>query len=469
VVIILELPPKPRPTPPALPLERGGTKDMIKIAIIQFPGLNCEYETRRAVNAAGMQGEFFRWNDDYSKLDNYDGYIIPGGFSYEDRVRSGMIASLDPLMAVIKSQAVKGKPVLGICNGAQIVLESGLVPGVTGEKLAAALAVNKRIQDGKVLGTGFYNTWVNIKNDVPKGRCAFNYNIEKEHRFRLPVAHGEGRFMMEESLLQELIQNGQTVWRYCDEQGQIKEDFPTNPNGAIYNLAAVCNPVGNVMAIMPHPERTADGQCIFESLREYISQKSKVKSQKLEYQPKEVSELSVYQPAPNSVEIFVDLIITDNEARTLDSAVKRLGYTDVDIKKKSHWEVELSQQPTANSRQLIKEIILSNELLNTSKEIAYVKFPAGLKKFNKDGSWSDIDQAEIVNQAANYLVKYKDDVIGQSKLGTLTERLGIKGVGRVTKRTLWQLTGPENKIQEVIQKNILANPYSQEIQKIITN
>ncbi len=78
------------------------SKIMIKIAIIQFPGLNCEYETRRAVNAAGMVGEFFRWNDDYAKLESYDGYIIPGGFSYEDRVRSGLIASLDPVMLVIK-------------------------------------------------------------------------------------------------------------------------------------------------------------------------------------------------------------------------------------------------------------------------------------------------------------------------------------------------------------------------------
>ena len=113
---------------------------MKKIAIILFPGLNCEAETRRAVNAAGMIGEYFRWNDDAAKLADYDGFIIPGGFSYEDRVRSGAIAARDPLMLQLKTYAAHGKPVLGICNGAQIIIESGLIPGVNGGHLAGAAA-----------------------------------------------------------------------------------------------------------------------------------------------------------------------------------------------------------------------------------------------------------------------------------------------------------------------------------------
>jgi phosphoribosylformylglycinamidine synthase len=276
--------------------------------------------------------------------------------------------------------------------------------------------------------------------------------------------------MMSEELLQELIKNGQTVWRYCDSQGEIKDEFPTNPNGAIYNLAGVCNPEGNVMSIMPHPERTKDGQCIFEGMREYIVQSPESRVQSLKYQPQEVGELTVYQSAENSVEIFVDLIITDNEARTLAGAIHGLGYTDVEVKKKGYWEIEIGARGSElGARELedfIKEIILSNELLNTSKEIAYVKFSDGFKKFNKDGIWSAIKQAEVLDTPINYLVKYKDDVVGQSKLATLTEGLGIKGVAGVTKRVVWQVSGPQEKVEELVKRNIFANPYSQEIQKL---
>jgi len=408
-----------------------------------------------------------RWNEDYQKLVNYDGYIIPGGFSYEDRVRGGMIASKDPIMEALKKEVKKGKPLIGICNGAQIVVESGLIPGVSGEQLAAALAVNKRIKDGKVLGTGFYNTWSYIKNDSDKGRCAFTYNIEKGHQFSLPVAHGEGRFMMEEELLKELIDNGQTVWRYCDEEGETKEEFPVNPNGASYNLAGICNPKGNVMALMPHPERTPEGQCIFESMKEYISVETQNLRFSLQYQPDEVEEPGEYQPADDSIEILVDMIITDNEARSMAGVIHQLGYNDIEVKRKVHWEVKLAgEQQTVNSQQLIKNIILSNELLNTSKEVGYVKFNNGWKEFNKDGNWSDVDKNKIIDSPVNYLVKYHDDVVGQSKLATLIERFGLEGIESVTKRVLWQVYGPHDRIQELLKENIFCNPYSQEMKRL---
>ncbi|MDP2625144.1 MAG: phosphoribosylformylglycinamidine synthase I, partial [Candidatus Peregrinibacteria bacterium] len=228
---------------------------MPKIAVIQFPGFNCEYETRRVIQAAGLDVEFFRWNDDYKKLSEYDGYVLPGGFSYEDRGRAGLIASLDPAMDVVIAEANRGKPVLGICNGAQVLLETGMVPGAPDRNLLMCLARNKRIKDGRVLGTGFYNTWVHMKTSADQKRTPFNYSLPNETVFPVPVAHGEGRFTTTNTdLLEELITNDQIIFRYCDENGEVSDQFPVNPNGALHNMAALCNPAGNVMAVMPHPE-----------------------------------------------------------------------------------------------------------------------------------------------------------------------------------------------------------------------
>ena len=132
---------------------------MSKIAIIQFPGTNCEAESFRAIKDVGMEPELFRWNRDKEDLRKFDGYFIPGGFSYEDRVRSGAIAGRDPLMKVIKQESAKGKPVIGICNGAQILVESGMIPGLEASHLGASLSWNEK---------GYLNIWVRIKNDSDK-------------------------------------------------------------------------------------------------------------------------------------------------------------------------------------------------------------------------------------------------------------------------------------------------------------
>ena len=135
----------------------------MRIAIVQFPGSNCERETILAVKRAGMEPVEFLWNQSKKALADFDGYIIVGGFSYEDRSRSGIIAALDPIMQIIREQSKLGKPILGICNGAQILVETGLVPGLENDAIGMALTDNKRMQNGQVLGTGFYNAWVDMR------------------------------------------------------------------------------------------------------------------------------------------------------------------------------------------------------------------------------------------------------------------------------------------------------------------
>jgi phosphoribosylformylglycinamidine synthase len=222
-----------------------------KAVIIQFPGVNCEYETARAVRAAGADAELFRWNQDPELLEDCSAVILPGGFSYQDRIRAGVVAAKDRIMDRVSELAHSGRPVLGICNGAQVLVESGLIPGLHGERVDLALAPN--IMTDRV---GYYCTWVHLKNE--NSDCFWTRAFAREEVIPIPVAHAEGRFVTEdEQLLEEMKRNGQIVLRYCTERGAIESSFPVNPNGSTENIAGVCNREGNVLAMMPHPERAS--------------------------------------------------------------------------------------------------------------------------------------------------------------------------------------------------------------------
>ncbi|MBL7056262.1 phosphoribosylformylglycinamidine synthase I [Candidatus Woesearchaeota archaeon] len=253
--------------------------DKKNIAVVYFPGNNCEIETLEAVKAAGMNGKILRWNTQQD-LRKFDGYVIPGGWAYEDRVRAGIIAAKDPVMNLIKEEAKKGKPVLGICNGAQVLIETGMVPN-TQDKVEFALAPNIN-----PFVKGYYNVWVNMKSS---GKNAFTKLFSKNEVLYVPIAHGEGRFITKEkSLVEKLERNGQIAFKYCTGSGKIENKFPVNPNGSMCNIAALSNKEGNVMAMMPHPERaiwqrqfpgskkednkTANLK-IFESMKKYLKRK----------------------------------------------------------------------------------------------------------------------------------------------------------------------------------------------------
>ena len=248
-----------------------------KIAVMYFPGNNCEEETRDRCLDVGMDAKIVRWNSK-ENLSDFDGYVIPGGFSYEDRIRSGVIAAKEKVMYKLRKEAQDGKPLLGICNGAQVLVETGLIPGLK-NKVQMALAPNDN-----PLVSGYYNAWVYIK--VITNNDAFNKNYDKNEIIKVPVAHGEGRFTTKDpGLIRQLEKNKQIVFKYCDENGKVANKFPINPNGTVNNIAAISNKQGNVMAIMPHPERASynwqvpdreknnkktNAIKIFESMKKYI-------------------------------------------------------------------------------------------------------------------------------------------------------------------------------------------------------
>lgn len=216
----------------------------VRVAVILFPGSNCEIETARAVEAAGMRARIVRWNERLEPEET-DAYVLPGGWSYEDRIRAGAIAAHDRVMRVVREEAEAGKPVLGICNGAQILAEAGLVPGPP-PGVRVALAPNER---------GYRCAWVWLRLVTPPERTAFTSACEPGAVIRVPIAHGEGRFLTSERDPAWLER--QTVFRYCREDGAPATSFPENPNGSVRAIAALSNDRGNVLAIMPHPERAS--------------------------------------------------------------------------------------------------------------------------------------------------------------------------------------------------------------------
>ncbi len=219
------------------------------VAVIQFPGSNCEYETAAVLKSSGMDSRIYRWNQWQDLRDSMpDAYVLPGGFSFQDRVRAGAVAAKERIMDLVFSEAAGGKPVLGICNGAQILVESGLVPGWDRGRIESALAANHI--SGR---SGYLSGWISLTVTASaRQKCPWLGKADRTV-IPLPIAHAEGRFVFHEEDRKRASDSA--ALKYCDYTGIESGEYPVNPNGSFLNLAGIMNERGNVLAMMPHPER----------------------------------------------------------------------------------------------------------------------------------------------------------------------------------------------------------------------
>jgi phosphoribosylformylglycinamidine synthase len=223
---------------------------MTRIAVLVFPGTNCMQETRDAVIAAGAEAEFLDWQARRDTCTEFDGFVLPGGFSYEDRVRAGVIAAKHEVVEGIAEASAQGKPVLGICNGAQVLVEAGLVPGLHAGHVEVGLGHNADPH-----WHGYYCEWIHVRATTPRG--ILRRVAEQGLVLPMPVGHGEGRFLGDAALFDTLAANGQLALQYVGPDGGRAEGFPENPNASRGAAAGLSDPSGRILAMMPHPERAA--------------------------------------------------------------------------------------------------------------------------------------------------------------------------------------------------------------------
>jgi phosphoribosylformylglycinamidine synthase subunit PurQ / glutaminase len=223
----------------------------MKFAVVVFPGSNCDHDAYHAVKHVLGQDASFVWHKETS-LGGADVVVLPGGFSHGDYLRTGAIARFSPVMKAVADHAAAGAPVLGICNGFQILLECGLLPG--------AMLRNRDVK--------FHCTNVGLR--VERTDTSFTNLCEAGQVLRVPIAHGEGNYFAPPETLGELEANGRVVFRYANARGETTDD--ANPNGSMNSIAGICNEGRNVVGLMPHPERacesalgSTDGLRIFES------------------------------------------------------------------------------------------------------------------------------------------------------------------------------------------------------------
>jgi len=211
---------------------------MARVAVVQIPGVNCEYETTRALEAVGLTARIVRWNEPASVWSEFDAFVIPGGFAFQDRIRAGAIAAKLPAVDRIAAEAERGKPVLGICNGAQ-----GLV----------AAAPNRAPRR-----EGYLCRWSWLAVTPGPGSEWYAANVGPGQVIPMPIAHGEGRFLTADpEVLERIETEGLVLYRFVAPSGERATHYPFDPNGAMLQAAGITNRAGNILAFMPHPERAS--------------------------------------------------------------------------------------------------------------------------------------------------------------------------------------------------------------------
>ncbi|MFN4244681.1 MAG: phosphoribosylformylglycinamidine synthase subunit PurQ [Brevinematia bacterium] len=222
------------------------------VGVVVFPGVNCDADVFHVLRNVFNCGVRYVWHTE-TDLSDLAAIVLPGGFSYGDYLRAGGLARFSPVMSEVKNLASKGYPVLGICNGFQILVESGLLPG--------AFLKNRTLK--------FICKFQYIK--VVNNETIFTRGYKRGQVLSIPIAHGEGNYYLTDDMLKEVLDNDQVAFQYCDKFGVVNDE--TNPNGSVYNIAGVFNKNKNVLGMMPHPERASekilgsvDGKLILEGL-----------------------------------------------------------------------------------------------------------------------------------------------------------------------------------------------------------
>ena len=234
----------------------------MKFGVVVFPGSNCDHDAWYALGEVLHQPVEFLWHQS-EKIEGFDAILLPGGFSFGDYLRTGAIARFSPVMRAVEKFARAGGPVLGVCNGFQILCEAGLLPGVLQRNA----------------GMRFICKQVHVRVETPE--TPFTALAVPGQVLQMPIAHGDGNYFCDEATLAELARNRQIVFRYTTPDGS--EDASVNPNGSLANIAGVCNRERNVVGLMPHPERavenalgSSDGLVILRSLVESLARRAAV-------------------------------------------------------------------------------------------------------------------------------------------------------------------------------------------------
>lgn len=423
-----------------------------RIAIISFPGTNGDTENLRTFKRCGFDPFVFRWNDSREKLEGVDGYFIGAGFAYEDRGRAGMVAARDPLFRFLHEEAAKGKVIVGNCNGCQVLVESGLIPLGDGLQMSLARNVTRHSSKSHSSGDegqgtsdffapGFLNEWIWITPSCKKDRCATSHWSGAMH---IPMAHGEGRFITKDpDLIKELEAHDQIAFRYCDQSGKVSNDPSVTLNGSTNAIAGICNPAGNVVALMPHPERTVNGDPYFVSMRKWIEGRrgsplgNPVLTIDITGRP---SGAPLRPREMYPLEIFIDTIIVNNEERTVEQAAKGI----VPSLRLKQFRYLAPQKKTAES------ILTTISHFNPNKEIAFVRKEGKWNKWNADRKTLEVAKSPL--RSINLIRRDEPDV-------------GASGIGGGETGICYSCDGLPDAMPQKLQE-ILANPHASILERL---
>lgn len=375
----------------------------MRIAIIQFPEAHFERETHLAVKRAGMEPITYQWNEPKEKLANFSGYVVVGRFPS---------LALDPFIGALKQQSEQGKPIIGICQGAHILVEAGLVPGLDKHKVGMALVGQTCSEHG---------TPATIKLTDHYQANAFTSYLKSTDRIETPVAHRDARFVLPPALQLEMKEHGLQLFNYVDNQ----------------QLAAVSNKSGNVMAMLPHIECSEQGDVIFQSMREYITKGVTDRVTPLRYHPRP-QDIAPYVLPPFTQELISDVMVTDHHVQSIEKTLNQIGIP-VRLRRQIHWEVECDSLATFDA--VKKSGVLYNQ-------------PSGVD--------SNKPKQTKLNQMS-YLVRAHADTMGQQKLQMLKNHFAIQGVRGIRHGIIWHLTAENNLVEyakQVMDSHILFNPYA---------